>query len=129
MSHYKFAINTCPLCNQELKVVTGLYASNYPARYQTENMIWECPTYVSLWTNESLYRTHYQVEWDRKSGFIMQHMVTPPYFLDTPNTDWLTRINVVDVNGHAQFIAAVPQLHPDTPEALLERVRTLVIFS
>lgn len=129
MNHYEFPINTCPLCNQELKIVTGKYRPVYYNDSTNNDMVWECPTYVMLPTNESFYKTHYQVEWDKKTGLIMQHMVAPPYFLDTPNTDWLTRINIAGPNGYTQFIAAVPQLHPDTSEALLERVKTLVVFS
>lgn len=120
---YKFSVAICPLCDKELKVLNGLFGPNV--------MIWQCETIES--PPNAMPCTHYQVEWDKTTGVIVQHMVVGQFYLDTYNTDWLTRISVpiryLGYGSNGKIIMTVPQIHPDKPEKLLERVRTLVIFS
>lgn len=124
---YKFSVAICPLCHSDLQTLSGIVGPNH--------FMWGCSVTVCPYPS-AVPVTHYQVEWDKDTGVIAQHMVVPPFYLDTFNTDWQTRIHTAGPNSYMQnrnqggsYIVTVPQIHPDTPDKLLERVRLLVLFS
>lgn len=124
---YKFPVTICPLCNKDLLQHSGMHGYNH--------VIWECTESV-IPVDGSKPLTHYQVEWDKSTGTIAQHMIVGQFYLDTFNTDWRTRIHVArpstytyGPNNAADYITIVPQIHPDTSDKLLERVKILVLLS
>lgn len=126
-TRYKFAVTICPLCNKELKQMSGIHGQNHVS--------WECSEQIiPVDGNKPL--PHYQVEWDKETGTIAQHIVVGQFYLDTFNTDWRTRIHAATPSQYsygrsnaAKYITTIPQIHPDTSDKLLERVKLLVLLS
>ena len=119
---YKFPIAICPLCGKEVSSVGEVFGPR--------THVWQCNE--SIMPSPGIFIPHYQVEWDKNTGVIVQHMVTGEFYLDTFNTDWLTRIHtkVYSLGGVRNVhVMTVPQIRPDSSETLLERVKTLVLFS
>lgn len=119
---YKFPIAICPLCGKDIASMGEVFGP----RTHT----WQCNESVTPITHVPI--PHYQVEWDKNTGVIVQHIVVGEFFLDTFNTDWLTRIHtkVYSLSGSRNVhVVTVPQIRPDSSENLLERVKTLVLFS
>jgi hypothetical protein len=119
---YKLAIETCPLCGQKLSESSGATSS-----YGTA--LWSCPNSINSMIAPYVPVPHYQVEWHRESGNIAQHVVVPPYYIDTFNVDWKSRVHKVNERGELKFVMTTPQLHMDSSEKILERIKTLIIFS
>jgi hypothetical protein len=124
---YKFAIAICPLCNKDIVILGGTYGPNHT--------MWQCPELV-IPVNGGRPLPHYQVEWDKDTGIIAQHVIAGQFFLDTFNTDYQTRIHaalpLTYTHGNynaAKHVMTVPQLRIDSSDKLLERVKLLVIFS
>lgn len=118
---YKIAIETCPLCGQKLLESTSVTS--------TGTLSWSCPTSLMNLKPPYVPVPHYQVEWDKSVNSIGQHVVVPPFYIDTFNMDWKSRVHKVNEKGELKFVMATPQLHMDSPEKILERVKTLILFS
>lgn len=124
---YKFAVAICPLCGKDIVQLSGSYGANH--------LMWQCSELI-IPVNGGKPLPHYQVEWDKDTGTIAQHVVVGQFFLDTFNTDFQTRIHIAlpttytyGISNPAKHVMTVPQLHLDYSDKLLERVKTLVIFS
>lgn len=127
---YKFAIAICPLCNKEIAQLSGSFGPNH--------LMWQCPEIVTT-VDGGRSLPHYQVEWDKSTGTIAQHVIVGQFYLDTFNTDYQTRIHMavphIHISGYhyngftGNHVMTVPQLRIDSTDKLLERVKTLVIFS
>ena len=125
---YKFPIACCPLCHTEIVRLSGSYGR--------EHVMWQCPQLV-IPVEGGRPLPHYQVEWDKSTGTIAQHVIVGQFYLDTFNTDYRTRIHVAipaayvffGSNNRAKHVVTIPQIRMDTLDKLLERVKTLVLFS
>lgn len=116
----KFHINTCPLCGDPLHKIV--------------NIGYQCGHTVTIGGHTM---THYQVELNSNVGGPVQHVLVEPYALETYAKDWKTYVYRFDPDykGNSQklgswvFIMESVQIHPDTPEKLLNRIKLLVPFS
>ncbi len=114
----KFPINTCPICGNDL------FQSNYRGIF-----IAECKQKVMI-PLPLANVPHYQVETTSWNKISIQHIVIPPYGIDTYDTDWKSRIFVIDTDdARWKFITETLQIHPDTPDNLIQRIKRLVILS
>jgi hypothetical protein len=120
MTRYKFAIVDCPICCQVLGKSNGALTGGI--------VLWECPTKVSAPGTNNILLPHYQVEWVLSDNEIVQHMIVGPYYLETFNADWLTRIYKRIAGKPTKLVATVPQIHPDEPSKMEARIDTLVYF-
>jgi len=127
--HYPFPFDICPLCNKDLEQTSGFNHENH--------VIWECSEKV-VTSLASRPITHYEVEWFKNDPSVRQRMIVGQFYLSTSNADWETKIYVAGSNaenisrGYAfssELIMTIPQIHPDTLDKLLERVKMLVVFS
>jgi hypothetical protein len=118
---YKLAIEICPLCGQKLFQSTTVTT--------TDTLSWSCPTSLTSPKPPYIPITHYQVEWDKSTACIAQHVVIPPFYVDTFNIDWKSRVHKVNEKGELKFVMATPQLHMDSPEKILARIKLLIPFS
>lgn len=114
----KFHVKICPLCGKDLVQFSSRGLS-----------ISEClqKVFVPVPPGEI---THYQVELNSHENRIIQHILVPPYAIDTYANDWKSRIFKADEEKKGwEFVMETCQLHPDDPENLLQRIRRLVPFS
>ncbi len=119
---YKLAIEICPLCGHKLSESNGAVSS-----YGTA--LWSCPNSITSMISPYVPVPHYQVEWHKESGNIAQHVVIPPFYVDTFNVDWKSRVHKVNEKGELKFVMSTPHLHMDSPEKILARIKLLIPFS
>lgn len=114
---YKFPINTCPLCGSEITELTCGQNSR----------VWECiGTKIGL---DGLgYVPHYQVETNLDTNVVTQHVVIYPFLLNTFSNNDKTMVHIIK-KGTIIEVMTVPQIHMDTYDNLLQRIKKLVIFS
>jgi len=125
---YKFPIACCPLCHTEVIRLSSSYGPNH--------IMWQCSSLATFVDVFNGHLPHYQVEWDKDTGTIAQHVIVGQFYLDTFNTDYRTRISLAvptmysaGNSNTAKHIVTIPQIRLDTYDKLLERVKTLIIFS
>ncbi len=119
-----FPIRTCPLCQQTLKL-------NYLIENSSDHG-YICPKMEMLNYDEggtviSQYpHSHYSVLYN--GGYLVQHVIIPPYYLTTSSYTNNTMIYAF-ANSANKLIMELPAITIQNPDKLLNRIKLLIPFS
>jgi hypothetical protein len=104
----------CPLCKMECVKNLDMFM---------------CPTKITM-VNEMEYH-HYS--WEHNGDYPLERLYFPPNFF-MKNLEGKSKIYKMSFTKdpyslYTRLVVTIPQLHYDTPENMLERIKKLVIFS